>query len=118
MDDAARVGCRERIGYLQCTSKRIINGEGAALKASGQRLPLNELHDEITRADVVERVDTGMVKSGNGASFAFKTIGETLQTHLDSDGPVQPRIDRAIDLAHAAGAENGLDFIRTDQGAR
>ena len=37
--------------------------------------------------------------------------------HLDRDGAIEPRVARFVDLAHAARAEGGEDFIRTESGA-
>ena len=37
---------------------------------------------------------------------------------LDGDAAIQPRVARAIDLAHAAGADRLTDLIRTEAGAK
>ena len=42
---------------------------------------------------------------------------ERLGQDLDRDVAVEPRVARAIHLAHAAGAEGGEDLVRTQAGA-
>ena len=42
--------------------------------------------------------------------------GECLWKHLDGDGAIQARVGRAIDLAHAAGANQVGDAVRTQLG--
>jgi hypothetical protein len=37
--------------------------------------------------------------------------------YLDGDIAVQAGIARFVDLAHTAGPEDGLDFVRTEPGA-
>ena len=37
--------------------------------------------------------------------------------NLDGDGAIEAGIDRAIDLAHAAGADRRDDFVRAEFGA-
>ena len=43
--------------------------------------------------------------------------GERLGQNLDRDGPVEARVARAIDLAHAARAEGGQDLVGAEAGA-
>ncbi len=44
------------------------------------------------------------------------SVGECLWQHLDGDRAIQTRIGRAIDLAHAAGANQIGDAVRTQLG--
>ena len=37
--------------------------------------------------------------------------------HLDGDRPIQARVPRPIDLAHAARAEGGVDLVGAEGGA-
>ena len=55
--------------------------------------------------EAVEAIDVGRERRGQ---------------HLDRDVASEPRIARAIDLAHAARAEGGHDFVRAERvpGAR
>ena len=43
--------------------------------------------------------------------------GERLGQDLDRDVAIQLRVARAIDLAHAAGAEGRQDLVRAEAGA-
>ena len=52
---------------------------------------------------------------------ACEAIGierEALGQHLDRHVALQSRVARAIDFAHAAGADRGDDFIRAETSAR
>ena len=44
--------------------------------------------------------------------------GEQFRQDLQGDVAVEPRITGALDLAHAAGAQQADDFVRTDARAR
>jgi hypothetical protein len=56
----------------------------------------------------------------DSARFAVKAFAELRigcepgWQNLDCDGPVEPRIPRLIDLAHAASTEQRQDFVRTE----
>src|ERR1700741_694175 len=54
-----------------------------------------------------------VVQRGNRVSFAAKTFADVLGGNFDGYIPAQPRISRAIHLAHAARAECGANFIGT-----
>ena len=64
-----------------------------------------------------------MVQRGGGARFlleALQALGvgrERRGQDLDGDVAPEPRIARAIDLAHPARADGGEDFIRAETGA-
>ena len=42
-----------------------------------RRLPLDQLHDQVIRSDVVELADVRMIQRGDGAGFDFESIGES-----------------------------------------
>ena len=75
-------------------------------------------------ADVVQRADVRVVQARDRPGFAIKPfpalgiIGHTMRQDLDRDDAIQPRVARAIDLAHAAGAEGGLNFVWAEVRAR
>ena len=124
MDDPRPVGAVERVGDLDPVAEHVRDGERAALEARRQRLPLQQLHDQVVHAvlvpDVVERADVGVVERRSGAGFALEArlelggIGERLGEHLDRHLPVEAGVPRAIDLAHAACSERRHDFIRPE----
>jgi hypothetical protein len=43
--------------------------------------------------------------------------GELLRQDFDGDGPIEPRVARAIDLAHAPGADRRENLVRAEAGA-
>ena len=65
-----------------------------------------------------------MVQVRDGARLASETLStrgsaRTLaQQDLDGDRSIEPRVARLIDLAHAAGAEQRLNLVHTEQIAR
>jgi hypothetical protein len=82
---------------------------------------LDVLHDEerdgvragggALVADVVQRADVRMVQGRDRARFTLEALAERAGDRLDRNGAIQPRVDRAIDLAHAAGADLRGDFV-------
>jgi predicted nucleotidyltransferase len=71
-------------------------------------------------ADVVQRADVRMIQRRDRARFAIEPLaqagilGGAARQDLDRDGPIEPCITRAIDLAHPAGADGGHDFVRPE----
>jgi hypothetical protein len=49
---------------------------------------------------------------------AIRIMRKRLQQDLQRDVPLQLRVARAIDLAHAARAERGQDFVRAESRTR
>jgi hypothetical protein len=73
--------------------------------------------------DVEEPADVRMVQRRNRSRFPLKTCtkvgigGELRGEDLDSHGAAEPRIARAVNLAHSSGADECHDFVRADMGA-
>jgi len=61
-----------------------------------------------------------VVQRGERSRFAFEPcdpVGVGRQRfgqHLDRDDPPELRVARAVDLSHAAGAEQGDDLVTAD----
>ena len=99
------------------------SGSGPPADALAQRLALEQLRDDVrravSRADVEDREDVRMVERRGGARLlleAAQPIGigrERGGQDLDRDLASEPRVARAVDLAHAAGAERREDLVRT-----
>ncbi len=74
------------------------------------------------RADVVDGQDVRVIELPGGARLLLEAmqpaaIGrEASRDQLDRDVAAEAWIARAVDLAHAAGAEPAEHFIRTDEG--
>ena len=101
--------------------------QGAAIEPSPQRLALDELaHDEGARVEVAEVVDdedVRMIERRGGSRLGVEpaqTIGvggDLRRQQLQRDRTIELRIVRAIDLAHAAGADPRDDAIAADGAA-
>jgi hypothetical protein len=48
------------------------------------------------------------------AGFEVGIRGERGGQNLDRDRAIEARVFRLVDLAHAAGADRGEDFVRTE----
>src|SRR5581483_4687183 len=93
---------------------------GTAGDARRERLPLEQLHDEIPFADIEERADVRMIELRDRLRFSLEAklqlriIREIGGKDLDGDAAIEPRVARAIDLAHASGTEPRDDFVRPE----
>ena len=93
----------------------------AELQHRSQRLPLDELlHEEAVPvgglADLVDDDDVRMVERRRGARLAQEAVDGALGPilhahHFDGDGTVQPRVERAENLAHPALADALVEAI-------
>jgi hypothetical protein len=87
---------------------------------------VDEFRDEVLLAfdlpDVVDSQNVWMIQRRRHLRLALKPpasaqIQKVIGKEFDGDGPVQLRIDGAINDTHAAFAERRFDAIRTDLGA-
>src|SRR5262249_30135261 len=93
----------------------------------GERLPFQELHDEVLDAilvaDVVERADVRMRELGDRLRLPFEPLpyilapGEMLRQDLDCNRALQPRVPRLVDLAHPSRANGREDLVGSESGA-
>ena len=111
------VGSQDGVDYLvmEC-----VEGETLAKRLEKGPLPL----DQVVKfggqmADVIQHADVRMIQAGNRFGFALEAllsnriIRKLRRQDLDRHRAFQPRIPRAIHLAHAARAQRGDDLIRT-----
>src|SRR5262245_30408696 len=74
--------------------------------------------------DIVNRADVCVVECSNGPSFALESsppirvAGKLCGEDLDGDRAIEPRVERPIDLAHAARTNQADDFIGPEAVAR
>jgi hypothetical protein len=130
MDDAGFVRGLERIGDLARDRQRFGERDGTALNAVREVLAPDQLHDErhVTAGaarrvlEAVDLGDVGMIQGGQRPRLALEA-GETLDIHRERAGEnlqrhvaPEPRIPRAIHLAHSAGADRGDDLVRAETG--
>jgi hypothetical protein len=128
VDDPGRVRALERVGDLDPEPEDLLDRERPPLDALGERLALEELHDqEVDLAlppDVVEGADVRVLERRDRLRLALEALAhllggrEVLGQDLERDRPVEPGVLGAVDLAHPAGAERGDDFVGTEARAR
>ena len=133
VDDAPPVGGIERLGNVAGDVQRLVQGQRPPLKAPGQRLPVEALHDEeVDRrlrlvgrrraarrplaADVVQSADVRVAEPPHGPRLALEALarggvgGHVRGQDLDGDRAVEARVGRPVHLAHAARPE-GADHL-------
>ena len=70
-------------------------------------------------AEVEDREDVGVVERRGRARFLLEArqplgVGDARRHDLDRDVAAKPRVAGAVDLAHAAGADRGLNLVGTE----
>src|SRR5664279_4691971 len=83
--------------------------------------PLQQLTHQVGRAivmtDIVDRQNVGVVQRCDSPCLLLESAqpvtvtGKGLRQNLERDIPPQPRIPGAIDLAHSACSQQGIDLI-------
>ena len=99
-------------------------GDGPG-ETGAQGFALDVLHDEVDFArvgeDVVDGGDAGVVERGGALAFVQEALavgfGGGALGALDGDEAAKGGVARAVDLAHAAGAEAGLDVKTAGENA-
>ena len=129
MDDALLVGLLERLGDLPGDRDGLVDGDRPALQPLREVLALDELHGEQVRAaaaregrllEAVQVGDVRVVERGEQLRLALEAgeaVGvrrEGLRQELQRDVPAEPRVRRAPDLSHPAGADGGGDLVRPE----
>ena len=128
MDDAGFVRGVERIGNLARVAKRLVDANGPTRDPIGERLAVDELENQRRRAgvivDAVNRRDIGMIERREHARLTLEAHqavgvgGDRRRDDLDRDVAAQPRVARAIDLAHPAGTDQRDDVMAADPRSR
>ena len=105
-----------------------VNRDGSSRNPIGQRRSFDEFEHEGAHAvallESIDSPDVRIVQRGQHARFAVETSQAVRvsreHTRQDLDGHVAPefQVARAIDLAHAASPDSGLDLIHTETPAR
>ena len=122
-----RCAVLERVGNLDGDLQRLVERQRALRQASASVSPSRY---SMTRnavpsllADVVEGADVRMVELRDRPRLALEALAELrigrerVGQDLDRDGAIEARVAGPVDLAHAAGAEGGEDFVRAEAGA-
>ena len=131
VDQAALVRRFERVGDLERDPQRLGQRHSAAGNPRRQILSLDQLHDQRRDlapfvawqfCDFVDLGDVGVTQGGERLGFAFearqplRVCGEEFGEDLDGDVAIEPRVARAIDLAHTTGAKGRDNGVRTKAG--
>ena len=122
MDDALLVRGFERFGDLSRDRQRFVERQRTLRDAVRERRALDELEHQRVRARIflesVDRADVRMIERREQLCLALEArdavgIGrESIREKFQRDIAVEPRIARAIHLAHAARAESRHELIR------
>ena len=78
----------ERGRNLPRELQRLIRRKGLRLFTVDDRPPVNVLHDQKIRADVVNLADVGMIERGDGFGFTLEALAELLARNFDRDVPI------------------------------
>src|SRR4051812_16426572 len=115
MHDPGGMGVGEAVGNLRAEIEEAFDRQRAAPNFFAQRLPVDQLGDDVGRAvvdiDVEHRHDVWMVQAAGGARFfdqpphALAVVIGAFVQDLESDVAAQPRIPGAIHLAHGTAPE-------------
>jgi hypothetical protein len=128
MDDAGLVCFRERIGHLAGNLKRLLERRTSASQQLPEGRAFDELHHDeelpVEFPDVVDGDDPGVVQRRRRSCFVLEApdgarVGQRFDAeNFDGDLATELRIPCAIDLAHAAGAEQSKDLVSAALGTR
>jgi hypothetical protein len=127
MDDPGAMRLGQTVRELGAQVEHFAEGQGTRPEPPPQRLPLDALHDDVVRpghvggrAHVVDVHDVRMIEGGGRACLAVEPLQELRvragAQDLDGDGPAEPGVTGAIDLAHASRTEAVDDLVGADAG--
>src|SRR5262249_17395927 len=124
MDYACAMCAVERLGDLRAVLENVGERKGTTPQPIGERLPLEQLHDQVVVADVVERADVRMIELRDGlrlaleAHFELRVLRELGGKDLDGHAATEPRVAPFPHLAHSSRADARDDFIGTETRSR
>jgi len=123
VDDGLPMRLLQRVGNLHAVAKHFVNGERPTAESVGQRLALDELHDQkvhtVLVPNVIELADVRVREARDRLGLPFEALAmfwsfrEMRCQHLDRNRPVEARVARPVDLTHTAGTDRFLDLVRT-----
>ncbi len=122
MDYATSMGFVQRIRNLRAEFQYLLQRQRAFFQSFGQRLSLYAFHHQVVHAilaaHVVQHANVRMIQTRNSSCFTLEAllpdgIGRKLsRNNLDRNCSIQPRVPRAIHLAHPARAQRRHDLVR------
>ncbi len=127
MDDPLVVRLRQGVRDLLRDRERVVDRDPAALQALGEVFPFDEFQDQEQRVarvlEPVDRRDVRVIEGGQHLRFPLET-GEPVRVlrnggreHFDGHLAPELRVVRAVDLAHAAGADGFGEAVLAQDGA-
>lgn len=113
VQNARAVSLLEAFRDLPRDAQRLLRREArcAADESIGQRLPFDELQNQIVGADVVDLADIGVVERSNRARFLLEPVGVLSRESLHRDDAIEPSVARFPHFPHATGADEGKDLV-------
>ena len=124
MDDALLVRRRQAERHLQPVLDHPARRHRLSLDLVAQRLPFEQLGDEVGQlrvlAHVVDGDDVGMAEHAGGARFDLEpahqiaVARQRLGQHLQGDVAAQARVAGAVDHAHRSRAELTDDLVGSE----
>ena len=110
MQNALLVRGFKRTGDLRGNPHRAFERYRTRLDPIGERLAIDQLHHQVVGADIVNLANVRMIQRCDGFGFLLKAP-QADERALDGDFTVQARVTRAPNLAHAALADEGEQFV-------
>ena len=127
MNDPAFVRGFQRLRDLPRNRQRLIDRTRSARDPLREVFALDQLHDQCERVarpfEAVNLRDVRMIERGEDFGLALEprqplsVLGHVGRQHLEGDLALQRRVLGPVDLAHAAGAQEGEDFVGAEPGA-
>ena len=124
MDDVLVVRRGEAVRDASRDLRGLARRHGPSRHALAQRLALEELGDEVRRAgvgaEVVDDEHVRVVERARRAGLLLEPAqpvgirGHRRRQDLDRDQPPEPRVERAVELSHAAVGQRGHDLVRPE----
>ena len=128
MHDRRGVGRGQRRRGLDADVEDFAKGQRAALETLAHGFAFDELRHQESRAvviaDLVDRQDVGMIERRGGtglmkkAAEAFRIAAQLTPQDLERHRPSERGIERLVDVAHAAAAEQALNLVAADGRSR
>ena len=88
MNDPFGVRGFERGSDLPGEPQRLSRRKSLRLFTVNDRPPVDVLHDQIVRADIVNLADVGMIQCGDGFGFTLEALAELRAGNFDRDVPI------------------------------
>src|SRR3954469_23996977 len=101
---------RQCIRDLGSQLKGLLNAQSPPLESRRQSYALDQFHDQVIRADVMQGADIGVVQGRDSARLFFEAAGPFFQD-LDRDRSAQASVGGAKYLPHAAFPEQRSDLV-------